>query len=755
MLAGLMLFLLLSRGAAAGHQSDPVRPIHFDRDIRPILSDACYACHGPDSQKRKAGLRIDLKEGLFGPTRDEPDTPDLPARIVAPSDPAASELLRRVLSDDPDEQMPPPAAARQLTAAEKSLLQTWISAGAPWSGHWAFEPVVAPALPAAPATASQPWGVNEIDRFVLAALREHDPQGTLHPSPPADPRTLIRRLSLDLTGLPPTPDEAAAYLADTSPDAWTRLIDRLLASPRFGEHMAEAWMEVARYSDSNGFQLDLDRTAWPWRDWVVSAFNNNLPYDQFITDQIAGDMLPSPTAEQILATAFNRNHPINGEGGRDIEESRIDYVHDRVDATSTAFLGLTMSCAQCHDHKYDPITQRDYYRFFAYFNSVDETGAGDAGDMAPLTTLHAVETPAGPKDLNVMVMHDRAEPRETHMLIRGAWDHPGETVAPATPSALPALSAAPPTRLGLAQWLTDPSNPLTARVAVNRFWQQLFGQGLVRTPENFGTQGDRPTHAELLDFLAARFIASGWNTKALLRDIVTSATYRQSSACSPELLERDPENRLLARAPRFRLPAGVIRDQALFASGLLVEQLGGPPVKPYHPSGVWEDVSFGRLKYEQGLGADLYRRSLYTFWRRTAPPANMFDASLRQRCSVRVIRTNTPLQSLILLNDPTYAEAAAALAARVLREVPASDDQRLTRAWELILARPPTPRELGILTARLGTLREYYAAHPDLAAAAACAGASPDPAPEQFTQVAAHAGVCAVILNLDETLTRE
>ncbi len=727
----------------------PPQNIDFDRDVRPILADACFACHGPNADKRKARLRLDTREGLFGPTRDATD-PDrdasLPSHIVDPGKPEHSELARRVLFPNADERMPPATAARQLTSAERERLRAWIAGGASWSGHWAFEPIKPSKPPAVRRTA---WCRNEIDRFVLSNIEQH--AGSLEPSHEADTSTLIRRLSLDLIGLPPTRDEITTFLADSKPGAYERLVDRLLASPRFGEHFASAWLDVARYADSNGFQLDPDRTAWPWRDWVIDAFNSNMPYDRFVTDQLAGDLIPDAKPQQILATAFNRNHPINGEGGQEIEESRINYVMDRVDATSTAFLGLTMSCAQCHDHKYDPIPQRDYYRFFAFFDSIDETGGGEHGDMPPLLEY---KDDAG-RDLRVMVMRDRAQPRTTHILERGAWDHPGEIVQAATPSVLPALASSPANRLGLANWITNPTNPLTARVAVNRLWQQLFGQGLVRTPDNFGTQGERPTHPELLDYLANRYIQSGWDTKALLRLIVTSATYRQSSACSTELEQLDPENRLLARAPRYRLAAGVLRDQALLASGLLVEKLGGPPVKPYHPSGVWEDVSFGRLKYEPGSGDDLYRRSLYTFWRRTAPPANLFDVSQRQRCSVRVIRTNTPLQALVLMNDPTYAEAAAALAERSMHDGGKDDATHVAWAFETILPRPATPQEQHVLTSRLQSLRDYYTHHPDEAKSAACAGARPDPPESQFIEIAAHAAIMSIILNLDETLTRE
>ncbi|MBL8760510.1 MAG: PSD1 domain-containing protein [Phycisphaerae bacterium] len=754
--------LLSSLAAAPVIAAGPPGTIDFDRDIRPILSDSCFACHGPDAGTRKARLRLDTREGLFGPTRDAADEnrdPFFPSRVVAPGDVAMSELARRVMSEDEDERMPPAEWARQLTAEELAKLREWIDDGAPWSGHWAYEPVKPVAVPDARDGAACR---NEIDRFVLTRL-EREKDGPLGLSEEADRATLIRRLSLDLTGLPPSREEVAAFENDSTPDAYERAVDRLLASARFGEHFAGAWLDAARYADSNGFQIDPDRTAWPWRDWVIQAFNSNMPYDRFVFDQVAGDLVPGAGAAQILATAFNRNHPINGEGGRDVEESRIDYVHDRVDATSTAFLGITLSCAQCHDHKYDPFTQRDYYRFFAFFNSIDETGGGEQGDMPPLLDWKAADG----RDLKVMVMRDRAEPRRTHMLLRGAWDQPGQEVVPGTPDAITpeaaaasddasrGATAALSNRLALAAWLTSRDNPLTPRVAVNRLWQHLFGHGLVRTPDNFGVQGERPTHPELLDWLAGRFMESGWDVKALLKLIVSSATYRQTSVCSKDLLDRDPENRLLARSPRYRLAAGVLRDQALFASGLLVETLGGPPVKPYHPAGVWEDVSFGRIKYEPGKGHDLYRRSVYTFWRRTAAPVNLFDVPQRQKCSVRVIRTNTPLQSLVLLNDVTFAEASAALGQRAMHEGGTDDRTRLSWAIETVLSRRPTEHELDVLASRLGRLRDHYASHPGEARDAACAGDRPDPAPDRFTDIAAYAGVMSIILNLDETLTRE
>ncbi|RPH38889.1 MAG: DUF1549 domain-containing protein, partial [Planctomycetota bacterium] len=592
---------------------------------------------------------------------------------------------------------------------------------------------------------------NPIDAFILARLEK---EGSA-PSPEADKVTLIRRVTLDLTGLPPTPAEVDAFVADGAADAYEKVVDRLLASPRYGEHQAWPWLSAARYSDTNGYQGDGTRTMWPWRDWVIDALNRNLPFDQFTVEQLAGDLLPNPTVAQRIATGFNRNHMLNGEGGRIAEESRVDYVADRVDTTSTVWMGLTVGCARCHDHKYDPVTQKEFYQLYAYFNNLPETGGVDrkgsanpvlefpspeqtekiaaarklleslearskeheqklrtdqpkweqeaagSGKAPPpiLELLKTAETQRSEKQAKeltdhylandperkkladeidkakkalksaqesitlVMIMEERPKPRETKLLIRGAWDQYGEKVSPAVPDSLPKLAPdAPPTRLALARWLVDPAHPLTARVTVNRYWQQYFGAGLVKTSEDFGTQGQRPTHPELLDWLATEFVRTGWDVKKMHRLIVTSGTYRQSSKATPALLERDAENRLLARGPRFRLTSAVIRDQALFAGGLLVEKVGGPSVKTYQPPGIWEEMTFGIIRFQQDKGEALWRRSLYTFWRRTVGPTNLFDAASRQVCTVRPSRTNTPLHALTLLNDVTYVEAARALA---------------------------------------------------------------------------------------------
>jgi hypothetical protein len=615
---------------------------------------------------------------------------------------------------------------------------------------------------------------------------------------------LIRRVTFDLTGLPPTPEEVDTFVNDRSPDAYAKVVDRLLASPRYGERMVWDWLDAARYADTNGYQGDGVRTMWPWRDWAVRAFNSDMPFNQFTTEQIAGDLLPNATREQRLATGFHRNHMLNGEGGRIAEESRIDYVVDRVDTTATVWMGLTLGCARCHDHKYDPFTQREYYSLFAYFNNLPESGAVDRGGNAnpvlllptpeqekryaeldqtvkaaeaKLTALpqgsperaaaeKAVEaaqkTRRGMEDsiLNVMVMQEMPQPRETHILIRGAYDKPGEKVTYGTPATLNPLPAgAPPNRLALAKWLVDPANPLTARVTVNRLWAMVFGTGLVKTAEDFGVQGERPTHPELLDYLAVKFQTAspgglGWSQKALLRLLVTSETYKQSANAAPALVARDPENRLHARGPRFRLSSAMLRDQALAVSGLLVEKMGGPPVKGYQPEGIWEDATFGQIKYVQDHGEALYRRSLYSFWRRIVGPTNLFDAGARQQCTVRLARTNTPLHALTLLNDVTYVEASRAFAQRVLTSGGATDPERLNHAFRLATARRPSVDEAQVLLARLQRLRAQYAG--DEAAAKKLLSVGESKRDEQLpaAEHAAWTSLCSLILNLDEVVSK-
>ncbi len=823
--------LLLLPTPVQADEPPPGGKVEFNRDIRPILSDACYTCHGPAKSTRKAGLRLDTEEGMFSDLGD--------GRVVSPGKPDQSELWRRISAAEPSKRMPPPKSGRKLSAHQVELIRRWIAQGARWQNHWAFIP---PQRPAPPAVKDAAWPRNAIDRFVFARLEKEG----LRPSPEASPETLLRRVTLDLTGLPPTPAEIDAFLADRSPQAYEKVVDRLLASPRYGERMVLEWLDAARYADSNGYQTDGTRPMWPWRDWVIDALNRNLPFDQFTVEQLAGDLLPGATVSQKVATGFNRNHMLNGEGGRIPEESRVDYVVDRVNTTATVWLGLTVACAQCHDHKYDPIPQKDFYRLYAFFNNVAESGGVDRRNstaapvielpteqqkarmaeqtraiarleeelrgldaklrprqadwerasptarmtaelIAVLRTPRAERSPRGAKALTAyylanaperqtlqskldaarkalsglknsvlitMVMEERAQPRDTFVLVRGQYDKYGAKVTAAVPACLPPLPpGAPNNRLGFAKWLVDRSNPLTARVAVNRAWQAFFGAGLVKTAEDFGSQGDAPSHPDLLDWLATEF-QNGWDVKALHRLIVTSATYRQSSRLRPELLERDPDNRLLARGPRLRLSSFALRDQALALSGLLVEKRGGPPVRPYQPPGIWEEMSFGFIRYVQDKGPSLYRRSLYTFWRRSVGPTNLFDTSPRQVCTVRLPRTNTPLHALVLMNDTTYVEAARVWAERLLRQ-PGTPRERLARAFREATGRHPTAAEASILERGFERVLRQYRADRPAALKLLSTGEHPrDPALDP-AEVAAYTGVLNTILNLDEVITKE
>ena len=1016
------LFILGSLAAvscAVAHSE----PVQFNRDIRPILSDRCYTCHGPDSANRKSPLRLDSEDGasiaLSGGRR-----------AVVPEKPSESELYLRISTGHPVRRMPPAYLGHQkLTAREIDLIKRWIEQGGRWEQHWAFVP---PQRPPLPAISKRTLPRNATDYFVLARLET----AGLAPSPEAPPETLIRRVTLDLTGLPPTPAEVDAFVRDSSPDAYERLVDRLLASPHYGERMAYRWLDAARYADTHGYQEDTPRDMWRWRDWVIDAFNRNMPFDRFTVEQIAGDLLPGATLEQKIATGFNRNHRGNGEGGIVDEEYHVEYVADRLETTFKVFQGLTIGCARCHDHKYDPFTQKEFYQLYAYFNNVPDRGryfknvnqppfvlaptpeqetglvrlderihaaranlaslepeiargrrewettaaraepfdysydrrlifyrgpaerfSGqnfiDAGDLANfdlgdkftlaarilpeapdggivvrmrmnfnargdhgygfflvdgklrvrmeaadidnrliVETAGAVElgrwqhaavtydgsrhtkgfrfyldgreqpvhviidrannptriareplrigygpgeegrfrgmigevrvydralSPeqiaviATPESIDaiarvpeaqrtaaqankfrwafldqyaaaparkawdelenlllererlidsfptVMVMEEMDPPRETHVLLRGVYNAPGEKVTPGVPAVLPPLPAgAPNNRLGLARWLVDRSNPLTARVTVNLFWQLLFGAGLVKSVENFGAQGDWPEHPGLLDWLAVEFIESGWDVKRLLKTIVTSGTYRQSSRVTPELLERDPENRLLARGPRLRLPAEAIRDQALATAGLLSRRIGGPSVKPYQPDGLWEELS-NAGKYKHDSGDALYRRSLYTFWKRTiGPPAMLtFDAAPRETCIVREIRTNTPLQALNLMNDVTYIEAARLLAERMIREGGAAPQQRISYGFLLATARQPRIEEQDLLLASFRHYRDRYQSRAPDALAFVSAGEHARDQSLDVPELAAYTAVASLILNLDETITKE
>ena len=823
--------------------------LRFNRDIRPILSENCFFCHGQDPKHREADLRLDQRseaikdnDGVFA---------------IVPGHPEKSEILKRLLSHDADDQMPPPESNRKVSPAQIDLIRRWIAQGAPYEKHWSFVP---PEKAPAPKLSDTTWARQPFDRYVLAKLEIEK----LQPSAEAKPATWLRRAAFDLTGLPPTPTEIAAFEADAAKRgeaAYAAAADRLLSSTRFGERLAQDWLDVARYADTHGFNNDSSRSMWRWRDYVIESFNANLPFDRFVTEQLAGDLLPNPTPDQRLATAFNRNHILNGEGGNIAEEQRFVSLFDRVESTTTTWLGLTVACAQCHDHKYDPITQKDYYQWLDAFNHVKERGVPGGGPTQNggrsrfrLDTT-VVETPSPeqaaelarlqadfdklnkdfgahqtkafeawlakptkdkgmlPKELEallapdkkrtaaetkklrdhynknvfpedrkkiaafkqidrakqlldgyrgdvlprVMVMSDD-QPRETNILDRGAYLSKKEKVTFDAPGFLPPLPKdAPKNRLGMAQWLFRPEHPLTARVQVNRQWQHFFGYGIVRTSEDLGVQSDRPTHQELLDWLSVEFRESGWKTKALQRLIVTSKTYRQSSRVTKEHLQKDPENRLLAHAPRLRLPSLILRDVALRSSGLLSPKVGGVPVYPYLPDSPWESLAITKerdFSYPQSKGADLYRRSLYTFWRRTIAPVNMFDSSARQTCRVRTAITSSPLHALTMLNDPTWVEAARVLAQRVTKEQP-TDEARLARAFALVLGRAPAGPEPALLAKMLTNQRAVYAADAKAAEALLAIGESKRDATIPAAEHAALTATCLALYNLDAAITRD
>ena len=752
-------------------------PVDFRREVLPILSENCFTCHGPDEKTRKAELRLDVKDGAL--RTKEP--------VIVRGKSSESELFERVSSKERDQVMPPPKSGKTLSPSQIDVIRKWIDQGADWKGHWAFERI---SRPAPPVVQQSSWSRNPIDRFILKALETSG----LSPSPEADGATLLRRVSLDLIGLPPEAD-----LPQKPPNAdrlsYEVLVDRLLASPLYGERMAMEWLDGARFADTNGYQNDFARIMWPWRDWVIAAYNINLPFDRFLIEQLAGDLLPNATLAQKIATGFNRNNRSVTEAGSIEEEWRIENAVDRVETTATVFLGLTMGCARCHDHKFDPISQSEFYKFLGFFNSVTEKGVytETRGNVPPLismptkreklrlseleTALAAarkrddkkeVEKIGEEKDtlekaiVSVMVMEDAAAPRPTFILKRGRYDMPDTTrrVNPGVPASLPGLPKdAKPNRLGLAMWLTSPENPLTARVVVNRIWQHHFGTGLVKTAENFGIQGEPPTHPELLDWLASELIRSGWNIKAMHRLIVTSATFRQQSSSSPALLARDPENRLLARGPRFRLPAEIVRDNALAIAGLLVKKIGGPSVKPYQPAGLWEELAggAGEKPYVQDKGPGLYRRSLYVYRKRTVPHPLMatFDAPSREVCQVKRPRTNTPLQALELLNDLTYVEAARRLAQLAIDNGGTSDTDRIKYAFRRALAREPSGPELKLLLQGLNRYQAAYRSDKIAAKQLIQNGDSPVDSKTDPALLAAYTASAAVILNLDETITLE
>jgi hypothetical protein len=744
------LLAILCMPVAVAHAGP--QPLSFNRDVRPILSDKCFACHGFDAKHRKAGMRLDIADGAFAKTENG-------AMPIEPGQPGKSEVWKRITSADEDEVMPPPKSHKTLSNAEKDVIRKWIEQGARYENHWAF------VLPTRPAVPRSELAITPIDAFIIERLSRDG----LALSPEADRAKLLRRVTIDLTGLPPTPEELDAFLADQQPGAYERQVDRLLASPRYGERMASGWLDVARYGDTNGYLHDIRRTGWPWRDWVIKAFNDDMPFDQFVIEQLAGDLLPQATQEQTLATAFSRNHLITAEGGTIAAEYLNEYAADRVQTAGTAFLGLTFNCCRCHDHKFDPLKQDDFYSLLAYFNSTTEKHLENNTTPAypPLIEVASPLAPKGPKE-KVMVMQEASQPTPTFILTRGQYDLADRSrpVKRRPPEVLGApLAGAPENRLGLAQWLVSPQNPLLARVTMNRLWLHFFGSGLVRSVDDFGVQGDYPSHPELLDWLAVEFrdgdgdTARPWSTRHMVRLIVTSAAYRQSSHARPDAAAKDPENRLLARFPRQRLTAEEIRDQALFAAGLLSEEIGGAPVYPYQPPGLWEERSnegSNTKVYTVSKGEGLYRRSLYTFWKRTAPPPFMtiFDAPDRTGCTVRRMVTNTPLQALAAMNDDQGLECAKFLAARTLTEATTTPD-RLTRLFRRATGRAPSAGDLRTLNDGLAKLLARYRLAPADAALLLRQGAKPAPAGIDPSELAAWMLVASAVLNLDETLVRD
>jgi mono/diheme cytochrome c family protein len=863
-LVGLFALVALTSAAAVASAEEP---LSFGRDIRPILAGKCLKCHGPDTREggldlsdREAAIKT-LKSGVAG---------------IVPGKSADSEVIRRVTAKDDAERMPPPEKGPALTPEQVAKLRRWIDGGAKYEKHWAYVKPESPAPPAPRDPALAEWvrrgGNHPIDALVAARL-ERDAPG-VRPAPEADRPTLLRRLSLDLTGLPPTPAEVEAFVADKSPDAeaYAKQVDRLLASPHYGEHMAAAWLDYARYADTNGYEKDERRTAWPYRDWVIDAFNRDLPFDRFTVEQIAGDLLPEAKTDRrlLIATGFHRNTMVNTEGGTDDEEFRVAAVVDRVNTTMQVWMGSTFACAQCHSHKYDPFSQADYYRLYAFFNATQDGGrsneptlelsspeqaltkrmlegqiaavqavldvpspelaAGQAAWEANPETLKpkgkdakplppkvaaALAVPADKRDAaqreelakhyrgiapelaaarkeladlkkrladhkatipSTLVMREMSKPRDTHILIRGAHNNKGAKVTPGVPAALHPMPAdAPPDRLGLARWLASPENPLVGRVIMNRVWARLFGKGIVETGEDFGLQGEPPSDQALLDHLAVEFVRRGWSLKAMLRHIVTSATYRQASNIADGRLQNadlkngspsnpqsairnpqldDPFNRLLARGPRFRLDAETVRDNALAISGLLSRKIGGPSVMPHQPDGVWFNPYSGD-RWVVSPGEDRWRRGLYTFWRRTAPFSafTAFDAPSREVCCDRRPRTNTPLQALATLNDRTFVEASVALAGRMLTDGGSTDAERLAHGFRLCVARPPAPGELEPLAKLLAASRDKYRKSPGTAKMLV---AAPEAVAKKHDAIdlAAFTVAANVLLNLDETITK-
>ena len=721
--------------------------VRFNRDIRPILSDKCFKCHGPDANHRKADLRLDTLEGALA------DLGDYAA--VVPGAPGKSELIARITTGDEDDVMPPPDTGKTLSDDEKKLFRDWIAQGGEYEAHWAYIP---PKRPPMPTVSARAWPSGAIDRFILARIES----ANFSPSPQADAATLARRLHFDLTGLPPSPRLAKRLASDTSPEAYARVVDELLASPRFGERLATYWLDLVRYADTVGYHGDQDHAITPYRDWVIKAFNDNLPFDQFTAEQLAGDLLPNATMNQKIASGYNRLLQTSHEGGVQKKEYLAKYSADRVRNVSNAWLGATMGCSECHDHKYDPFTQKDFYSLAAFFADVNDDKTFSGTNTLPTKREPELQV-VSPLDvaqakLTRTMVTGRIKPRTIRVLPRGNWmDDSGEIVEPAVPHFLPVLkNVNRANRLHLAEWLTSADNPLTARVFVNRLWYLLFGSGLSSTLDDTGSQGEWPTHPGLLDWLAVEFVESGWDVKHIVRLIVTSSAYRQSSLVSPQLREHDPENRLFMRQGRFRLQAETIRDNALAVGGLLNDQMGGKVAKPYQPAGYYSPMNFPKRKYSADMNANQYRRGVYVHWQRQFlhPMLRAFDAPTREECTAQRPVSNTPLAALTLMNDPTFVEAAKGFALRILNEAGATDQQRLAWAWQTALGREPSGKELNVARAFLGETRKRYQADAKAADKLLAVGMLKLPVGMAKPETAAWTVLGQALLNLSETITR-
>ena len=798
----LAVSILLSCPALSAAESS------FNAEVRPLLSDRCFACHGPDSHDRKGNLRLDRADGEDGAYRTHKGS-----TAIKPGSIEDSELWYRITTDDPDEVMPPPKSHKKIfSKEEQAVIKSWIEAGAPYENFWAFVP---PKKSPAPEVKDKVWGAAAIDAHVLAKIEA----AGLKPSSEADKRLLIRRLSFDITGLPPTREDVRAFAGDTDPDAYEKLVDRLLAKPQYGEHMARYWLDLVRFADTNGMHKDFYRNLVAYRDWVIRSFNDNLGYDEFLRYQLAGDLFPDASNDQLVASGFNRLHLIIDRGTALPEESFFKNVLDRTTAVGTAFMGLTVNCATCHDHKYDPITQRDFYSLFAFFNNIDsqpETAGRPRDGLQPpfislvskdqeaqLKTLQETQAKmesalkaakraaedeknlAKKRELNAvakkaeqefntakkarenfdksipkaMVMKERAEVRPTFIMERGDYEKPGDPVTRNTPSFLPPLAreGEVATRMDLANWFVQPDNPLTARVAVNRFWQQFFGVGIVKTSGDIGAQGEPPSHPELLDHLATSFVDSGWDMKALIREIVLSKAYRQSSVATPEQFRSDPDNRLLARGSRFRMDAEMIRDQILATSGLLSDTMLGRSVKPPQPDGLWKAVTMTGERFKPDSGEDIYRRSVYTYWKRGMPPPQMtiLNAPTRDACTARRERTNTPTQALLLLNESEYLKAAREFAGKIVAKqgVGKNPSHGIAYAYEIVTSQTPDEKEMEIFTDLHKKLHTYYAKTPELADKL-CEGIETKSA-EERAEIARWTVFINTLYNLDITKTRQ